>query len=114
MRKTPSAMSANDDQRFYSLGRICLAALLALALLAAALLSASPEWHERLHPDVATTHLCLVTLFAAGHCAAATTAPVCVLPDALPLPASLPRPVAPSLSTAHFFSRLEHAPPVLA
>ena len=107
-------MPARHDERSHSLGRICLSALLTLALVAAALLSASPGWHERLHPDTTSTHLCVVTLFASGHCESATTAPVFAPPDALPIFASLPLPAAPSLSTAHFFSLLEHAPPALA
>jgi hypothetical protein len=107
-------MPARHDQRFHSLGRFFLAALLALAVVAAALLSVSPRWHERLHPDTTTIHLCVVTLFASGHCESATTAPVFTPPDALPIFASRPLPAAPSLASAHFFSLLEHAPPSLA
>jgi hypothetical protein len=114
MRKAPPAMPARHDERPHSLGRLCLSALLALALVAAALLSVSPGLHERLHHDTTTTHLCVVTLFASGHCESATTAPVSAAPDALPILATLPQPAAPSLSTAHFCSLLEHAPPALA
>ena len=114
MRKAPPAMPARHAERFYSLGRTCLSALLALALLAATLLSVSPGWHERLHPDAATTHLCIVTIFASGHCESATAALVFAPPDALPILAALPLPAAPFLSTTHFFSLLEHAPPSLA
>jgi hypothetical protein len=101
-------------ERSQSLGRFCLAALLVVTLLAAGLLNVSPGWHERFHPDTATTHLCVVTLFASGHCESATPAPVFAPPAALPLLATLPLPATPSLSTAHFFSLLEHAPPSLA
>ena len=120
IRKTPPAMEPCPNERFCSLGRFFLAALLALAagpvlaLVAAALLSVAPGWHERLHPDATTPHLCVVTLFASGHCESATTAPVFSPPDALPVFASRPRPAASFLSTAHFCSLLEHAPPAFA
>lgn len=107
-------MPARSDERYYSLGRLCLSALLAFALIAAALLSVSPGWHERLHPDGATTHHCVVTLFASGHCESAATVPVLAPPDAFPILATLPLPSAPLLFAAHFFSLLEHAPPSLA
>ena len=107
-------MPVRHAERFHSLGRISLGALLTLAIVAAALLSVAPGWHERLHPDATTTHLCVVTLFASGHCESATAAPVFAPPDALPIPAGVPLPAPPSLSTAHFFSLLEHAPPASA
>ena len=61
-------------------------------MLAASLLSASPALHEHLHHDTTATHLCLVTLFASGHCAASGPLPVFPAPDALP-----PLGVLPSL-----------------
>ncbi|MEO6970121.1 MAG: hypothetical protein ABI217_04430 [Chthoniobacterales bacterium] len=107
-------MAARPNDRTYSVGRICLGALLALAVLIAALLSAAPALHERLHSDAPATHLCVVTLFASGHCEAVSAPPVFVQPEARPLLAALPVPLVPSLAAAHFFALLEHAPPVFA
>ena len=101
-------------ERSESLGGFFLAALLAVALLAAGLLSVSPALHEHLHRDTTATHLCVVTLFASGHCEAAGPLPVFLAPVALPLLAVLPLSAAPSFSSASFFSLLEHAPPSLA
>lgn len=107
-------MAALPNDRIYSLGRIYLGALLALAVVIAALLSASPALHERLHSDATATHLCVVTLFASGQCEAVSAPPVLVPPEVLPLLATLPVPPVPSLAAAHFFALLEHAPPALA
>ena len=107
-------MRAGSAEPFDSLGKICLGAFLALALILAALLSASPSLHEQLHADAsAAAHLCVVTLFASGHCQSATPAPVCIAPatvSAFALP-SLP---APLFSASRQFSILEHAPPPFA
>lgn len=107
-------METCRNEHFCSLGRFHLSALLALAIVIAAMLSVSPALHERLHPDATTTHLCVATLFAAGHCEAVSAPPVCARPEALPLPGSLPVTPVPFLATAHFFALLEHAPPALA
>ena len=114
IRKTPPAMESCPNERPCSLGISSLYAFLALAVVVATLLSSSPGWHERLHPDATTPHLCAVTLFASGHCESANAAPVFAPPDALPVFASRPRPAALFLSTAHFCSLLEHAPPAFA
>ncbi len=106
-------MSARPDDRL-SLGRICCGALLAIAIVAAALLSAAPGWHEHLHPDASSTHLCLVTFFASGQCESATTAPVSAAPGALFLVDSSPLSEADVFSRTPFFSLLEHAPPARA
>jgi hypothetical protein len=106
-------MFACQKERSGTLGRFCLAAIIAVALLAAGLLSVSPALHEHLHRDATGTHLCVVTLFASGHCEAAGPLPVFAAPDALPLLAVLPLPAAPFFSCARFFSLLEHAPPSL-
>jgi hypothetical protein len=107
-------MFACQKERSRSLGKFCLAAIILVALLAAGLLSASPELHEHLHRDAPATHLCVVTLFASGHCEAAGPLPVFAPPDALPLLAVLPLAAASCFSKARFFSLLEHAPPSLA
>ena len=107
-------MFACQKERSDSLGRFCLAAILAVSLLAAGLLSASPALHEHLHHDVNATHLCVVMLFASGHCEATGALPVSAAPSALSLFAVLPLPPAPCFSKGRFFSLLEHAPPSLA
>jgi hypothetical protein len=104
---------ACHKERSESLGRFFLAASLVVTLLAAGLLSVSPALHEHLHRDTTTTHLCVATLFAFGHCEAAGPLPVFATPDALLLLAVLPLPAAPFFSCARFFSLLEHAPPSL-
>ncbi len=107
-------MPERPKERFHSLGQFGLGALLALAVVIAALLSASPALHERLHSGTPAAHLCAVTLFASGQCESISAAPVFVPPE--PLPLHTPRldlPV-PLLATAHFFARLEHAPPAFA
>lgn len=107
-------MSTRNDQRHFSFGHFFLSTCLVFAILAAAALSVSPGLHEHLHPDAASTHLCLVTLFAAGQCESATAVPIAIAAVALPLIAILPLPAASFLPAAHFFSLLEHAPPALA
>ena len=107
-------MAACRDDRFSSLDRRFFSAMLALAFVAAALLSSSPALHERLHSDGATTHLCIVTLFASGHCESVSAPPVFVAPEPAPFLATLPVASRQSLAPEHFFALLEHAPPVLA
>ncbi len=107
-------MRANDDRDSFSLGRFGLVAFLGLMIFAAMLLGVSPGLHEQLHPDTASTHLCIVTLFASGQCHATTAALVCVAPAAHPFLAILPSPVAALFPGDHFFSLLEHAPPSFA
>ncbi|HEY5035758.1 MAG TPA: hypothetical protein VII74_01355 [Chthoniobacterales bacterium] len=99
----------------HSLGKILSGALVLFAFLAASLLSAAPQLHERLHPDAdATSHICAVTMIAAGHCKNTTLPPV-VAPLRRPrllavLPAIAALPTRISLPC----SILEHAPPVFA
>ena len=107
-------MPARDEENPFSLGRFGLVVFLGLAIFAAVLLSVSPGLHEQLHPDTASTHLCIVTLFASAQCHATTAAPVCVAPTALPFLAVLPSTVAALFPGDHFFSLLEHAPPSFA
>ena len=85
------------------------------AILLAGLMSAAPGWHEALHPDAATTtHLCIVTLFAAGHCEAHFGVPIGVTPDQPGLLTTLTVREPPARVKPHFFARLEHAPPAFA
>ena len=107
-------MLTRPKQRSLSLSRFGLAAFLSLTIIAAAVLGASPGLHEHLHPDSASTHFCLVTLFAAGKCEAATAGPTWTAPDAFPFLAILPLPAVAVLPGRYFFSLLEHAPPALA
>ncbi len=107
-------MQARSRARIHSLGRFCLAALLALAVGLAALLSASPALHERLHSDATPVHLCVVTIFSSGHCEAVAAPPVFAPPTAPPLLETLHVTFAPALPSAHFFALLEHAPPAFA
>ena len=107
-------MKTCPNERFCSLGRLNLSLLLVLTVVVAAMLSVSPALHERLHSDATATHLCVVTLFASGHCESVSAPPVFMPPVALPLLAALPAPPVSSLATAHFFALLEHAPPALA
>jgi hypothetical protein len=107
-------MAACRNERLSSLGGYFLSAIIALAVVAAALLSSSPALHERLHSGAAATHLCVVTLFASGHCESVSASPVFAPPEPPPLLATLS--VVPNQfpPPAHFFALLEHAPPVLA
>ena len=114
MRKTPSAMETCPNERFCSLGRFNVSTLLVLAFVLAAMLSVSPAMHERLHSDAASSHLCVVTLFASGHCASVSAPSAFSPPEAAPLLSPLPFPPLPSLASAHFFALLEHAPPARA
>jgi hypothetical protein len=114
MRDAPPTMAACRNERFFSLGLCFLSAILALAIVAAALLSCSPALHERLHSDAAATHLCVVTLFAAGHCESVSASPVFAPPEPAPLLATLSLVPSQFPAPAHFFALLEHAPPVLA
>ncbi|HEY3602265.1 MAG TPA: hypothetical protein VGK72_09945 [Chthoniobacterales bacterium] len=107
-------MSEKSPSPARSLGSGLVAAALACAIIAAALLSAAPSWHEHLHPDTATTHLCLVTFFVSGHCATVTTAPPAIVPEQPVLLVTLTLPELPALPRTDFFARLEHAPPSLA
>ena len=107
-------MKTCQHERFCSLGRLNLSLLLVLTVVVAALLSASPALHERLHSDATATHLCIVTIFASGHCESVPAPPVSTPPETLPLLAALPAPSVSSLATAHFFALLEHAPPAFA
>ena len=101
-------------QLCWSLGRLAIAALLAGTMLAAALLSVAPAWHEYLHPDTTTSHLCVVTFFASGHCESTNAAPLAGAPAEPVLLATLTIPEVSGLPRTDFFARLEHAPPSLA
>ena len=86
------------------------------AFLLAVALSASPRWHELVHPDAKITqHECAVTLISSGSYQQAAPAPLVVAPvPALQfcfVPALRPVWVASPFLGARIF---EHAPPVLA
>jgi len=97
-----------------NLGRAFVAVLIAAAFSWGLVLSASPQWHERVHPDAnQTNHECAITLVAAGNYHHATTGPLIIFPapaiqfsDLAALdPAWVP---SPFLGASIF----EHAPPV--
>jgi hypothetical protein len=51
-----------------SVGRACIAAFVSAAFLWALLLSASPDLHQRVHPDAnRVDHSCAVTMVASGN-----------------------------------------------
>jgi hypothetical protein len=114
MRKAAIPMTACPTERFCSLGRGLLSVVLGLAIAVAIVLGSSPELHERLHPDATASHFCVVTLFASGHCEAASAPPVFAPPEPAPLLARFSAASAGSLAPAHFFALLEHAPPAAA
>jgi hypothetical protein len=92
---------------------LCLC--LALSLFAAALLGATPALHEQLHNHAAARdHICAVTLFAAGHCAASLAPPIIIAPESFSFPENVVAPSSPRRSRGDLFLRLEHAPPALA
>jgi hypothetical protein len=86
---------------------------LVIALFCAIALSASPQLHERVHPDAKQPqHECVITLITAGNVHHAAPAPLCVSPVALIEFFEISRlnPVwvpSPFLSARIF----EHAPP---
>jgi len=105
---------SGERPSFRLLGRIFFCPLVLLALLAAALLSAAPAWHEQLHHGTANNHLCAVSFFTSGHCEAAAATCPNLIPGHTRLLATFIFPPALALPRAHFFARLEHAPPALA
>lgn len=106
---------AGQRRRENSLGEIFSGALVLFALLAASLLSAAPQLHERLHGDAdATSHICAVTMIAAGHCKHTTLPPVVAPLQRLRLLAVLPAIAAMPARISLPRSILEHAPPVFA
>jgi hypothetical protein len=84
------------------------------AFLFALLLSAAPQWHERIHQPSGATHQCAVTLLTAGNCEHTPCDAIAIAPQPpKPAPALFHRPfqlVSPRLD----FSLLEHAPPALS
>jgi len=49
-------------------GRACIAVCISAAFLCALALSASPQWHQRIHPDAnRVEHNCAVTMIASGN-----------------------------------------------
>jgi len=86
-----------------------------VAVLFALVLSAVPQWHERVH-DATTTanHECAVTLLTSGNYQHTVTVAISIAP---PAPPALFVHASHSLflAGAHLeFSLLEHAPPALS
>src|SRR4051812_1149050 len=105
MQKDAPAMR-EDESRLW-LGRFGLGAVLALSLIAAALLTDAPGWHEYLHRHSSPSHLCVVTILAAGQCEATATVPIFTGPDPVPRFTPLPRVLFERLHAEYFFSLLE-------
>ena len=90
--------------------------LASIAFLWTLALSASPQLHERIHPDAnRANHVCAVTLIAAGNYDHSPIAPVLSVPDLVdqvsPVAALTPQWVESAFLLARIF---EHAPPALA
>jgi hypothetical protein len=93
--------------------RACIAAFTSAAFLWALLLSASPQLHQRVHPDAnRTDHSCAVTMVAAGNYDHAAQPPLIGAPDFIDqfsrVVALTSTWVKPLFLNAHIF---EHAPP---
>jgi len=93
--------------------RAFVAALASAVFLWTLALSASPQLHERIHPDAnRSDHSCAVTLIASGHCNHSPAAPVL----SAPVPVfEFSQPIAlnsvwirPQFLSSHLFA---HAPP---
>jgi hypothetical protein len=97
---------------------IALRAIMAAGFIGAFLLtlvlSAAPQFHERIHQPSGATHECAVTLLTAGSCEHTPCDAIAIAPQP-PKPAS-------ALFHRHFqlvsprleFSLLEHAPPAIS
>ena len=78
--------------------------------------AASPQLHERFHPDAGSpNHECAVTLIATGKYEQADAPPVLLAPEPLPCFEKIPA-LAPVWVATPFLGAgiLEHAPPVLS
>jgi hypothetical protein len=106
--------AVRSQPRPSSLGQILPCLVLHLAIITVGLLAAAPAWHEYLHHDAASNHVCAVSFFASGHCEAAVASTPSVAPAQAPIGGVLFFSHAPALPKAHFFGRLEHAPPAFA
>jgi hypothetical protein len=96
-------------------GRTCVAAFVSAAFLWTLLLSASPELHQRVHPDAnQADHTCAVTLVASGNYDHAAQLPLISTPDFVgefgSVQALTSTWVKPLFLNAHIFA---HAPPAL-
>jgi hypothetical protein len=96
-------------------GRAFVAVCVFAAFLWALVLSASPQFHQRVHPDAnRVDHSCAVTLVAAGNYDHATQPPLVSAPDSIEqfgrIPALTSTWVKPFFLNAHIFA---HAPPRL-
>jgi hypothetical protein len=96
-------------------GRAFVAALVSAGFLWALALSASPQWHQRLHKDSnRVEHNCAVTMIASGSYNHAAHTPLVSAPapslQFSDIPALTPRWVQSPFLGARIF---EHAPPAL-
>jgi hypothetical protein len=110
-KETQNAMSTSV--RSTSRGRALVAGFLSVAFLWALALSASPELHQRFHPDASRVeHACAVTMIASGSYNQVSQPPLVSLP--VPIiqlsenPALIPQWVESPFLGARIF---EHAPP---
>jgi hypothetical protein len=94
-------------------GRALVAAFLSVAFLWTLVLSVSPQFHKRIHPDAnRAQHTCAVTFIASGSCS--HSAPVPMISAPVPavqfskIPALTPQWVESPFHGARIF---EHAPP---
>src|SRR5437899_5432549 len=97
-------------------GRACIAVCISAAFLCALALSASPQLHQRMHPDAnRVEHNCAVTMIASGSYDHAAHAPLVTGPvpaiQFSKIPALTPCWVQPPFLGACIF---EHAPPFRA
>src|SRR5438128_11396117 len=96
-------------------GRACIAVCISAAFLWALALSASPQLHQRIHPDAnRVEHSCAVTMIASGSYDHAAHPPLVSAPIPVlhfpQIPALTPQWVQSPFLGARFF---EHAPPRL-
>jgi hypothetical protein len=95
--------------------RAVVATFLCLAFLWTLALSASPQLHQRIHPDANRVHhSCAVTMVASGNYNHSPSAPLLSIPALVeqfsPVPALTPQWVESAFLLARIF---EHAPPAL-
>jgi hypothetical protein len=103
----------NTSERSTSLGRALVAGFVSAAFLWALALSASPQLHQRFHPDAnRVEHGCAVTMIVSGSYNHVSHAPLVSLPVPIiqfsEIPALIPQWVESPFLGARIF---EHAPP---
>jgi len=98
-----------------NVGRACFVAFVSAAFVWTLLLGASPELHQRVHPDAnQADHSCAVTLIASGNYDHSVEPPLITAPDLVGQFASIPALASTWVKSlflsAHIFA---HAPPAL-